>query len=685
MNNKTFWIKIKRLFLKTLTAWLLAALVAAAAAVIIFLLYKNRARDGAEAQRQSAQRDADIAERARLSAGMMGVLFSDMQTGLAASLNSAPGESAPVFLERWRDVNPFIAAALPVNIRGTPEPGAHWPDELAREYGEASRPPAGYYSKTPLPPIFKDWLATTPWRPGVVAEKPPPSGAAQAAASWERLREKLRAAAARDPWHLRGASGDDSAAAPIAVGSVDSVDSAGSAGSAGSAASLPPDTDYTNVESRPERRRRTGTPFVERAGWDAVPGSLFLWRVCDDDLVLAASVDLRQLEKMLAPALPSGAQDGARYTLLAYNEGGADSDSGSARVPRAASGVAPDASSRKAGDAFVRDFPIQPELLPGWAVRVTRAAPGGGAAVRDAILYTSYVAFVVLAAALFILALLIFQRQMRNNEKNATLTDYASHEMRTAVQEILCCTDPDALAAGVAGAAGEKHGETHGTRLAAEHAGIINHAARRLSEIVSFVLDFFPRITRGGKIWRENINLQPLAATVLDDIKTKLRKGGVRMDFTTNIQPENAAWVETNDNAVSIILRNVLDNACLHGGAGGRVDMTLDTDARTGMIEIRVRDYGRGIPRAELKRIFKPRWLPKEDERGHGIGLPLSRKLARALGGDLTCRIPPDGKGGCLFALSLQGAIRSCGSWHFMAPTAPDSLAQGRVRETLGI
>jgi len=30
------------------------------------------------------------------------------------------------------------------------------------------------------------------------------------------------------------------------------------------------------------------------------------------------------------------------------------------------------------------------------------------------------------------------------------------------------------------------------------------------------------------------------------------------------------------------------------------------------------------------------------------------------------------------------GVIHSCGSWHFMAPTAPDSLAQGRVRETLG-
>ena len=54
------------------------------------------------------------------------------------------------------------------------------------------------------------------------------------------------------------------------------------------------------------------------------------------------------------------------------------------------------------------------------------------------------------------------------------------------------------------------------------------------------------------------------------------------------------------------------------------------------MVDFTVENEGRGIPASEIERIFDIYVTRKEgDARGVGLGLPLSRRLARLLGGEV--------------------------------------------------
>jgi signal transduction histidine kinase len=77
-------------------------------------------------------------------------------------------------------------------------------------------------------------------------------------------------------------------------------------------------------------------------------------------------------------------------------------------------------------------------------------------------------------------------------------------------------------------------------------------------------------------------------------------------------------------------------------------------------IRVRVTDTGRGIPPGELTRIFEPfvqvdRHLTKDSQQGIGLGLAISRDLARGMGGDLSADSQVDV--GSTFILTLP-AVR---------------------------
>lgn len=107
---------------------------------------------------------------------------------------------------------------------------------------------------------------------------------------------------------------------------------------------------------------------------------------------------------------------------------------------------------------------------------------------------------------------------------------------------------------------------------------------------------------------------------------------------------------ETDHQRVEQILVNLLGNAIRHAPANSTVELSV---TRAGdRVEFRVQDEGSGVPESELESIFDIYVTKAPDEsRGVGLGLPLSRRLANLLKGELRAiRIP--GRGGC-FILSL--------------------------------
>jgi signal transduction histidine kinase len=109
----------------------------------------------------------------------------------------------------------------------------------------------------------------------------------------------------------------------------------------------------------------------------------------------------------------------------------------------------------------------------------------------------------------------------------------------------------------------------------------------------------------------------------------------------------------TDPHRVEQILVNLLGNAIRHTPVGSSVRASLALEAPE--VVFRIEDEGPGVAADELERVFDVyQTKAGEEARGTGLGLPLSRRLARLLGGELSATTQP-GRGGC-FILRLPAS-----------------------------
>jgi signal transduction histidine kinase len=113
--------------------------------------------------------------------------------------------------------------------------------------------------------------------------------------------------------------------------------------------------------------------------------------------------------------------------------------------------------------------------------------------------------------------------------------------------------------------------------------------------------------------------------------------------------------VRVDRSAIEQILLNLVDNACKYAARSTppRIDVHLET--APGRAVVRVSDHGPGLSAAERRRLFQPFSKSDRDAAnsapGIGLGLALSRRLARAQGGDLS--LDSSAETGAAFVLSL--------------------------------
>jgi signal transduction histidine kinase len=162
---------------------------------------------------------------------------------------------------------------------------------------------------------------------------------------------------------------------------------------------------------------------------------------------------------------------------------------------------------------------------------------------------------------------------------------------------------------------------------------VIAEEALRLERLVGDVLDLAKLDARRFALLREEVDMRALCerayATFEEEAKVR------QIDYELELG-EGAVLVTDGDRVLQIVT-NLLANALHWTPPDGRVELALDR--KDGEVIVAVTDTGPGIAPQSRDRIFRTFW--SGDGGGTGLGLPIARELAFALGGRLDLETEP--------------------------------------------
>jgi CheY-like chemotaxis protein len=195
-----------------------------------------------------------------------------------------------------------------------------------------------------------------------------------------------------------------------------------------------------------------------------------------------------------------------------------------------------------------------------------------------------------------------------------------SHELRTPLNSILgyaqlLLRKPDRSAE-----------EQHKLRT-------ILNSGEHLLEVINEVLDLSK--VESGAISRSvhPVQIRQLLGSMVEEFQLRARRKHLRFSYTVDGSvPE---CIETDSLRLKQILYNLANNAIQHTPQG---EVLLHVYSVEDRIRFKVADSGKGIPEQDLPKLFTPFFQASNNDgasQGAGLGLFISRKLARILGSDL--------------------------------------------------
>jgi signal transduction histidine kinase len=162
--------------------------------------------------------------------------------------------------------------------------------------------------------------------------------------------------------------------------------------------------------------------------------------------------------------------------------------------------------------------------------------------------------------------------------------------------------------------------------------------AERLDHLVKNVLAYarLEKTRAGSQI--ESVEIGELIERIKDQLSDRAGQAG--MELAVELDQQIAGITLRADRAAAErILFNLVDNACKYAAGAEDRRIHIQAERRGEMLALRVRDHGQGIGPDQARRLFKPfsksAQEAAESAPGVGLGLALSRRLARGMGGDL--------------------------------------------------
>ena len=162
--------------------------------------------------------------------------------------------------------------------------------------------------------------------------------------------------------------------------------------------------------------------------------------------------------------------------------------------------------------------------------------------------------------------------------------------------------------------------------------GIITKEARRLTNMVEELLEFSKMQDGRFNLQVEPMDLQAELEDAVYTYRQLFRQEGIELEYDDGGEMYTAPFTGDSER-IKQVLCNLLDNAAKHGGSGKRIVVAI-RQTRDDYI-ISIRDFGPGIPEAELPFIKQKFYKGSSKARGSGIGLAVCDEIVGRHGGTL--------------------------------------------------
>jgi signal transduction histidine kinase len=274
-----------------------------------------------------------------------------------------------------------------------------------------------------------------------------------------------------------------------------------------------------------------------------------------------------------------------------------------------------------------------------------------------------------LAIALFAMAFYLYRdytKRVRDAVQRVNFVTQVSHELKTPLANIRLYAELlESDLTDLIDQESADHQESVGPLGSAEYPGptdshkllrrlsVIVSESQRLSRLIDNILLYARQRRDQVELRAASVCVDDVVRAVLDQFAPALAVKNIEVAFA----PDAATPIQIDADAIGQIVSNLVSNVDKYGATGEHLAVTTEQRAADDgrlITTVTVADRGPGIPRAHRGKIFRPFYRVSDKladgVTGTGIGLAISRQLARRLGGDLT--LTPSDEG-ARFALTL--------------------------------
>ncbi|MEW5930977.1 MAG: GAF domain-containing protein [Gemmatimonadota bacterium] len=176
----------------------------------------------------------------------------------------------------------------------------------------------------------------------------------------------------------------------------------------------------------------------------------------------------------------------------------------------------------------------------------------------------------------------------------------------------------------------------------AESVGRIRASIRSALELIDDLVELARAEAGQLELEPRPTDVREVARELAEDYRAQAEGAGLRLD---TVLPDEFPVVRSDPARVRQVLGNLISNAVKYNRPGGSITVRAALRARRGAGEfavVEVADTGIGIAGDRLRLLFQEfSRLAPGTAHGAGLGLAISQKIARALGGEITVRSAP--------------------------------------------